>query len=86
MELYDFRIYIGEPLSAKNVLALAHSPTYPIQEFYKCAPVLFKKILDSSWENGYGQNCQWLFENKAQYPGKPTWLDLVASLDEYQLE
>ena len=67
--MYDVRMYVGEALTPEEVLAISTAPTPLLNEYYKCSPVTSETNIDTSWANGYGQNCQWIFENKAQYPG-----------------
>ncbi len=69
-EIYDFRMYVGEPLTGDNIREIANAPTPVIDDLFKCAPLFAEFSIDTAWKNGFGQNCQWLFDNKLQYPGK----------------
>ena len=70
VEIFDLRVYLGdETLSASSIKSLANALTDPLKNEYKCAELSSDDVSDTSWKNGFGQNCQWFFENKAQYPG-----------------
>ena len=63
------RMYIGEALAPEEIQAISAAPTPLLNNYYKCSPLSSETNIDATWANGYGQDCQWLFENKAQYPG-----------------
>ena len=71
MEIYDLRMYVGAPLNADNFRDLAEAPTPVLDDFFKCEKLSTELTRDKPWVNGFGQNCQWLFDNKIQYPGIP---------------
>ena len=68
-EIYDFRMYVGEPLAGDKIRIIANAPTPAFDDLFKCSPLRSEQTRDESWVNGFGQNCQWLFDNKRQYPG-----------------
>ncbi len=80
MEIFDLRVYVGDALTNSSIKTLANAPTDALPEYYKCAPLSAETTIDTSWVNGFGQNCQWFFENSAQNPGKyPTSeIDMLA--------
>ncbi len=70
MEIFDLRVYLGdEPLSESSIESLANAVTEPLMDEYKCAQLSSDDFGDTSWTNGFGQNCQWFFENRLQHPG-----------------
>jgi hypothetical protein len=69
VEVFDFRLFVGDPLSPSEVKALAAAPTPVIDEVFKCEVASSDRLLDTSWDNGLGQDCPWMFDNKDQYPG-----------------
>ena len=69
MEIFDLRAYVGDPLSESDIESLANAPTDSLLDDYKCAQLSSESISDTSWTNGFGQNCQWFSENSVQNPG-----------------
>jgi hypothetical protein len=69
VEIFDLRIFLGDPLPASTIESLANAPTEPLKDEYKCAQLFSESISDTSWTNGFGHNCAWFFEHNAQNPG-----------------
>ena len=62
-------MYVGEPLTGDQIRAIANAPTPVLDDLYKCESLTAELMIDKPWVNGFGQNCQWFFDNKVQYPG-----------------
>jgi hypothetical protein len=62
-------MYVGEPLTGDQISAIANEATPVFDDLHKCTNLSAELTLDTLWENGFGQNCQWLFDNKLEYPG-----------------
>ncbi len=62
-------MYVGDALTGDNIKALAHVPTPVFDDLYKCSSLSAEFTRDKPWVNGFGQNREWLFNNKNQFPG-----------------
>jgi hypothetical protein len=62
-------MYVGEPLTGDKIYAIANAPISVFDDFFKCASLSAELTRDKPWVNGFGQNCQWFFDNKIEYPG-----------------
>jgi hypothetical protein len=69
---------VGEPLTGYDIIALAHVSTPVFDDLYKCSSFSAEVIRDKPWVNGFGQNCEWLFNHRNQFPG-------CIALDLYEL-
>lgn len=71
VELYDLRMYVhtpGNPLTARDVLAIAKGATPGISENYKCLPIESESMVDTTWKDTWGHSCQWYYQNSQANP------------------
>jgi hypothetical protein len=62
IELYDFRAYIGAPLTAAQVATIASTPPAGLPASDLCVLPTDPTYQDTAWKDTFGHSCDWYFE------------------------
>ena len=62
IELYDFRAYVGAPLTHAQVAAIASTPPRAIPASDLCVLPTDPSYQDTAWSDTFGHSCDWYFE------------------------
>jgi hypothetical protein len=62
IELYDFRAYVGAPLTHAQVAAIASNPPAVIPASDLCVLPTDPAYQDTAWTDTFGHTCDWYFE------------------------